>query len=120
MEIPTTTNGWTFTDDEIGHLPKFPIKCRICDTAMFMRHSSVGHKEGWDVAVNQICYKCPVCDWFITFEVRRPIEEIDAILEHRGGKQRLVPLDMWLTHEEEELIREKLESLGYGQWTDSL
>jgi hypothetical protein len=69
--------------------------------------------ESKNIGINQVCYKCPVCDWFITFEVRRPREEIEKILEHREGNKKLIPLDMWLTHEEEELIKSKLESLGY-------
>jgi hypothetical protein len=80
---------------------------------MFMRHSTVGIKENWKIGVNQVAYKCPMCDWFITFEVRRPKKEIDKILEYRKGKKKLIPLDMWLNHEEEELIKSKLESLGY-------
>ena len=80
---------------------------------MFMRHSTVGLMPSSGEGVNQVAYKCPKCDWFILFEVRRPVEEIKKILERRGGKSRLIPLDMWTTHDESELIKEKLESLGY-------
>ena len=125
MAILPISVGWTPTGDELGHLPKFDIRCRTrklnpetgnvedCDTPMFMRHSTVGIRDDFDVGINIICYKCPACDWFITFEVRRPKEEIKGILDMRSGKKKLIPKDMWLTHDEEELIRQKLEVLGY-------
>lgn len=113
MEILPISVGWMPTGDELGHLPNFDIKCRICDTPMFMRGTTVGIRDDFDVGINIICYKCPRCDWFITFEVRRPKDEIEGILKMRGGNKKLIPKDMWLTHEEEELIKQKLESLGY-------
>lgn len=123
--MPEWTNGWTFTDDAIGHIPKRDFRCKtrvlndktgkseFCDTPMFIRHSTVGTKKGWKMGVNIVTYKCPACDWFTTFEVRRPREEIEKILEHREGKSMLIPQDMWLTHTEAKLIKRKLKDLGY-------
>ena len=111
--IPKKTMAWEFTDDAVGHLPKFEIKCKICDTPMFMRHSIVGLDNALSEAVNLIAYKCPACDWFIRFEVNRPKEEIEKILEHRGGKQKLIPTDMWVKQSDAEIIEQKLRDLGY-------
>ncbi len=108
------TVGWKRTNDIIGHTPKFKITCRICESPMFMRHSTVGFREGMDAGINQIAYKCPVCDWFITFEVRDDPKYITKVgMEYRQGQKKLIPTDMWLEDDETGIIKEKLESLGY-------
>ena len=81
---------------------------------MFMRWTSLGIREDFDIGLNLVAYKCPICDWFITFEVRDDKDYIMKVFEkYRNEEKKLIPMDMWLEDDETGKIKEKLESLGY-------
>jgi len=64
--------------------------------------------------VFRVSYKCPVCDWLSTFVVPVPQEYFDITLELRGGEALYYPpLDDWGKDADYDLVKEKLESLGY-------
>ncbi len=64
--------------------------------------------------VFRISYKCPVCDWLPTFIVPVPQDYWDTILELRDGEPMYYPpLDQWGKDADYELVKEKLESMGY-------
>jgi hypothetical protein len=81
---------------------------------MFMRHSTLGIREDFDVGLNIVAYKCPMCDWFILFEVRDDKDYIMKVFEkYRGEEKKLIPVDMWLSDDETGIIEQKLADLGY-------
>ena len=65
----------------------------------------------------RISYKCAECDYLATFVVPDTQEHFDTVMELRGGQLLYYPpLDEWgrqLEGEEDKLIRDKLETLGY-------
>jgi len=66
----------------------------------------------------RVSYKCPHCDWLPTFVVPVEKDYFDATLDLRDGEPLYYPpLDEWEREAkgtaEEELIHEKLKSLGY-------
>ena len=62
----------------------------------------------------RISYKCPVCDWLSTFVCPVPQDYFDKILELRGGEALYYPpLEDWGKDADFDLVKEKLESLGY-------
>jgi|26BtaG_2_1085354.scaffolds.fasta_scaffold10990_2 transcription elongation factor Elf1 len=64
--------------------------------------------------VFRISYKCPVCDWLPTFIVPVPQDYWDTILGLRKGEPMYYPpLDEWGKEADYDLVKEKLESLGY-------
>ena len=81
---------------------------------MFMRWTSLGIREDFDMGLNLVAYKCPMCDWFITFEVRDDKEYIVKVFEkYRNEEKKLIPVDMWLDKDETRIIEQKLADLGY-------
>ena len=115
------SKAWKRTYNIEGHEPKFKIRCFRCkmedglDMPMALRHSkiTVAGEASRTVGMNTMSYKCPACDWFISFMVMDDMEYMKDILENkRGGNKFLVPtVDDW--SEESDLIKEKLEALGY-------
>ena len=67
-------------------------------------------KEDIDYEFNYMCYKCPLCAWFIRFDVRDDKDYLKWVLGERGGEEKLITLEDW---DETEEIKERLESLGY-------
>jgi len=106
---------WKRTDDAYGHEPMFPVKCRHCGQEMPIRHSTIAFgkvKDDEQVSVNQVCYKCKYCAWFITFTVEDSARYLKHILKkYRKGNKKLVPVEDWTNDDEE--IAKRLESLGY-------
>jgi len=129
---------WQETNNVEGLRPLFKVQCKFCGRkeSMFLRHSRmhIVKREQIlkqfklskrlsirfikllgqivDVYAFRISYKCPICDWLATFI--RPVrpEYFNKILELRKGEPLYYPpLKEWKS--EDELIQEKLESLGY-------
>ena len=111
------TPYWKRTNDVYGHRPKFDIDCKHCGTAMILRHSTVSRgsddpekrKDG-EFELNYACYKCPICAWFIRFDVRDDVEYMKKVLDLRQGIDKLITLEDW---DETEEIKRRLENLGY-------
>jgi len=106
---------WNRTDDIYGHKPEFEIKCRHCGQDMPVRHSTIAVQKtrgDEDVALNQICYKCKYCAWFITFTVEDSPRYLKRVVKkYRKGNNKLVPVEDWTSDDEK--IAKQLESLGY-------
>jgi len=63
-----------------------------------------------DVFAQDICYKCPKCDFIVVFGVPLPLGYANEIRKRRDGQTHYVPYDIWNDDEE---IKKQIESLGY-------
>ena len=82
---------------------------------MVVRHSTIVTskiKKDEDVAMNQMCYKCKYCAWFIAFMVEDSPRYLKHVVKkHRKGNSKLVPVDDWTSDDEK--VAKQLEALGY-------
>jgi len=103
---------WDRTDDELGHTPRFDIKCYFCGSAMTLRHATSHYhdKEECKRGLNQMCYKCSKCAWFVRFNVTDDKEYLQKLHEIRGKKGHIPTIKEW--SEDEEIARQ-LEAMGY-------
>ena len=60
--------------------------------------------------VNDMRWKCEVCDCTNVFGVPLTQEDAMKIIEHRKGNNRFVPVEDWW---ENEIIKDRLRNLGY-------
>ena len=131
---------WMEVYSEKGLNPIFPMTCKMCGRVgeMFLRHSRMhlvrqdrllkrlkipffkrfemrlfkSMSKETSAPVFRVSYKCPYCDWLATFVVPVRKDHFDKILELRKNKPLYYPpLEDWKS--EDELIKKKLESLGY-------
>lgn len=137
---PEPEPRWVEAANIVGLEPLFPMTCKMCGRTgeMFLRHSRM-HLVRRDQQIKRIkipllkqfelrlfkavaketrvpafrvSYKCPYCDWLATFVPPVRSEHFDKILELRSGEPLYYPpLEDWKS--EDELIKKKLESLGY-------
>ena len=99
---------------ELGHLPdRMPI-CRHDGTEMVLRSSRLNSSQmsdGNTLLTNGFTYKCPDCDWVKMYEIACKEEHFMRILGLRKNKPHYHPsLEKF---KENELVKQKLESLGY-------
>ncbi len=104
---------WSRTDDEIGHVPEFEVKCFHCGDKLTLRHSTIHYhpEESHATGLNQACYKCPTCAWFVRFNVIDDREYLEKVHEIRGRRGKIPSKSEW--SEENEDIARQLEALGY-------
>ena len=122
-----------------GHEPSEPIVCPICENHMQLRWSMVQTHN--DIAmelffrrpnnddnhskylleifdsveqpswVNDMAWKCKHCSFWCMFGVPMKAEDAKRIrMEERNGEATFVPIEEWWG---DELIKDKLQSLGY-------
>jgi len=104
---------WDRVDGAEAHEPKFRVGCFHCGDELTLRHSTLAYKdEGSEFGVNQACYKCSGCGWFIRFNVVDETEYLKEIREKCREKKSLVPDNKKWSDEDEEIGRQ-LEALGY-------
>jgi hypothetical protein len=103
---------WEQTHDESGHKPSFAVKCFHCGEELVLRHSTIHYHqdENHAVGLNQMCYKCPKCAWFVRFNVIDDKEYLEEVHEIRGKRGKVPSKDEWSENEE---IARQLEGLGY-------
>ncbi len=131
---------WAPVHHKVGMEPTFPMTCKMCgyEGTMFLRHSKMHlvkrdvEAKRWKIPFTKgkelrlfkplsnpskvpafrISYKCPECDWLATFVVPDEMEHFETILTLREGQVLYYPpLEDWKS--EDELVKHKLETLGY-------
>ena len=113
---PAITKMWVRTNDLRSHVPSFEIKCRHCDSKMFLRFSEVYATRYITIAIrhalNVVEYKCPRCSLTQKFFVEDTPEYLREVLDMRDGVRLFIPpVDEWKSESEE--IKQRLEILGY-------
>ena len=96
-------------DDKWGAYPRFFLRCYFCGTELVPRHS-VLHKvlKNKSHALD-VSYKCPNCDWYVTFGIPITKEEFESIYRARNGYV-YEPEEIW---QNKEKVKSKLKALGY-------
>jgi len=133
---------WQETNDKVGFTPLFKIDCKMCGyPMMFVRHTKLALarkviKPRWLIRqvnkalkfvsikfvimddkaqfcpVNRMAYKCPRCDWLATFLPPMRDSYFKYILHLRHDRPLYYPtIKEWKS--EDELIKLKLEDMGY-------
>ena len=107
------TPAWDRTHDIEAHKPKFPVTCFHCQTEMRLRHTTLlfHDNDDYKYELNQACYKCPRCGWFVRFNIIDDtdyLKEVDA--KYRPRKSYHPTLEEWSEDKETE---RQLEGLGY-------
>lgn len=107
---------WRRTYDLYCHEPTFEIKCRHCNSKMFLRFTQILSEKYMTLAikdaVNVVEYKCPRCSFVKRFYVDDDYKYLCDMLEVRGGLTQFTPpVDEW--EKESEEIKKRLEILGY-------
>jgi len=112
---------WRLTQSVVGVENKEPILCPYCLTSdkheqqMVLRKSIMGRSEELNFrnAVFDLIYKCPRCSLVLCFGIAVP-ERHFRIIENLRRKNRIgrvyAPEENWLEHE---VIKRRLEALGY-------
>jgi len=104
---------WERTYNIEAHKPKFEVKCFHCGEDMTLRHTTLHyHDDGsHEYELNQACYKCARCGWFIRFNI---IDEVSYLKEiHTKFRKDIIhhpPVEEWSEDKEKE---RQLKSLGY-------
>ena len=88
---------------------KSKLKCIFCGENLVLRRVGVPiQRESGGYAID-INYKCPKCDWFVTFGVSLS-PELAEKLKKEMNNQQYIPQEEWLQTEK---VKERLESWGY-------
>ena len=108
---------WEKTHDAQGLKANFKIVCFRCKEEMLYRNSLMGSETlggntyNSSIMVFRVCFKCPHCRMVEVFYI--PVERVyyAEVLDYRKGRVvHYPPIAQW---EENEIVRKRLESLGY-------
>jgi phage FluMu protein Com len=116
IEYISGSKMWRRTYDIYCHEPLFEMRCRHCDSKMFLRFSQILSEKYMTLAirdaVNVVEYKCPRCSWVKRFYVDDDQKYLFDMLDERGGLSQFTPpVEEW--EKESEEIKKRLEILGY-------
>jgi len=107
--------NYILTYDLLGIRNKHPIYCSFCGTEMIIRNTQLdwsGEIENLNLHID-LRFKCPNCDWWITFGIPIPKHYFLYLWQLRkkhGVGRTYAPIEEWKTKNE---IKERLKKLGY-------
>jgi len=96
--------------------PAKPLLCPFCQTQLILHDFSPLYTRRYNFFHVDIHMKCPNCSFWVTFGV--PVTEADYVLlmssPYKGKvlKDELLEMNI-LNSKESDLIRKRLESIGY-------